>query len=120
METQQLVQRLEAIRNDRRNLELYVNYVIINKFLWIKIYEMVRNMVFSNIVDISARIQRVSNQYNALLELNQEIMDQGEAAILSNIQLEQLKLKIRDMREKIENLTTLPKLRRALEFYEEI
>ncbi len=120
MEKHQLVEKFEGMKKTRMDLELYVNYLLTQKFLWKKVYDMTKNMVHSNTIDISARIQRVSNQYDFLLSLTQEIQDQAEAAILSNIQLGQVNIKIKEIKDKIEDLANLPKLRRALEFYEGI
>jgi len=117
---QDLVEYLEKTKNQRRDFEIYANYVMVQKFLWKKLYLLIRNMVFSTIADISARIERASRQYNALLDLMQEVQDVSEHDILTNIQYNQIYLKIEEMKDEIEQLVQMPKLREGLEFYDKL
>ena len=120
MEKQDLISVLNESKGKRQDLEIYIDYLLVQKFLWRNLYNLLRGMVFSNIADISARTERIINQYNSYLSLIKEIEDHGEHAILVNTQFNQIKLKIDKMREELGKLTNFPELRNALEFYDKL
>lgn len=117
---EEILKKLKKKRKRRRDLEQYVHFKSVNKWLWVKTYTLFRNMAFSLLTDINDRIAKVSSQYNALLDKKEEMEQIGNQLELDMIQLSIIRQRIKETKENIRNTINLKDLREALKFYEKI
>lgn len=114
-----IINKLKRQKEVRRNLESYISYKLLEKFIWKKIYYILKKMAQSLLVNIDTRTKRIGSKYNALLTQKKELRDTARQLELDSIQLNIAREKIDKMKEDL-SLFDIDSLEEALEFYKKL
>lgn len=114
-----IINRLKRQKEARRTLESYVSYRLLEKFIWEKIYYILKKMAQSLLVNIDTRTKRIASKYDALLTQKKELRDTARQLELDSIQLNMVREKIGEMKEDL-SLFDIDSLEEALEFYKKL
>lgn len=114
-----IISRLKRAKQMRRDSESYVSYSLLKKFIWKKIYYLLKNMAQSLLVNIDTRIKRISSNYDALISQKRELRSTARQLELDSIQLNMAREKIGEMKDDL-SLFDIDSLEEALEFYKKL